>query len=151
MSAGRLVRIFLRPSARTPVREVAEVTALEGVGLDGDHAHGGKRQVTLLSVAGWAEACEALGAGALPPEGRRANLLVEGVDLHAALKRRLRVGSVEVEVLGETRPCQLMDDVQVGLMDALRPRLRAGVYGRIVRGGPLRVGDAVEVFEAAAT
>lgn len=143
---GRLARIFLRPSTRTPVREVAQVTALAGVGLDGDHAHGGKRQVTLLSIEGWAEACADLGGADLSPGGRRANLLVEGVDLGAAIGQRLRVGPIEVEVMGETKPCQLMDDVQVGLMDALKPRVRAGVYGKILTGGVLRPGDPVEVL-----
>ncbi len=143
---GRLVRIFLRPSTRTPVREVTEVTAVAGVGLEGDHNHGGKRHVTLLSVEGWAEACEALGGADLSPGGRRANLLVEGVDLAAAIGQRLRVGPMEVEVVGETKPCQLMDDVRLGLMDALKPRVRAGVYGRILVGGVLRPGDPVEVL-----
>ncbi len=144
MTTGRLVRIFLRPSTRTPVREVSEATAVAGVGLEGDHNHGGKRHVTLLSVEGWAEACDALGAD-LSPGGRRANLLVEGVDLGAAMGQRLRIGPIEVDVLGETKPCQLMDDVRVGLMDALRPRVRAGVYGKLLSGGVLRAGDPVEV------
>lgn len=145
------MKIFLRPSARAPVREVAEATAVAGVGLEGDHAHGGRRQVTLLSVEGWREACEALGGADLSPGARRANLRVEGVDLGASIGRRLRVGPAAVEVTGEAEPCQRMDDVQAGLMDALGPRVRAGVYGVLVSGGPLRPGDPVEVVAAAAT
>lgn len=143
---GRLLRIFLRPSARTPVREVTGALALAGQGLDGDHAHGGKRQVTLLTREGWAEALDALGApSTLSPGGRRANLVLEGVDLGALFGRRLRIGEVEVEVAGETKPCQLMDDVTPGLWEALKPRTRAGVFARILVGGTLRVGDRVEV------
>lgn len=139
---GKLVAIYLRPSARTPVREVAEASAQVGVGLEGDHAHGGKRQVTLLAREAWAAACGALGE-AVPPASRRANLLVEGVDLRASRGRRLRLGEVEVVVEGETRPCGLMDDARLGLRDALAPEWRGGVYGRIEVGGAVRVGDPV--------
>lgn len=147
---AKLLKIFLRPSSRTPVREVAEALAVTGVGLEGDHAHGGKRQVTLLTREGWEEACAALGAGALSPGGRRANLIVEGVDLAALMGGgRLKVGEVELQVARETKPCQLMDDVHLGLMDALKPRVRAGVYAEIVVGGAVRQGDRVEVLAAA--
>lgn len=146
-TTGKLLRIFLRPSARTPVREVSEAVAIEGQGLDGDHAHGGKRQVTLLSREGWEDALRELGAKpGLSPGGRRANLVVEGVDLSQVFGKRLRVGEVEVEVAGETRPCQLMDDVVDGLWTALKPRWRGGVFARIVTGGTVRAGDAVEVL-----
>jgi MOSC domain-containing protein YiiM len=147
---GKLLRIFLRPSTRTPVREVTEAVAVADQGLDGDHAHGGKRQVTLIAREGWAEAMAELGAD-VSPGGRRANLVVEGVDLGALLGRRLRVGQVEVELAGETRPCQLMDDVTPGLWQALKPRRRGGMFARILVGGTLRVGDAVEVLEPATT
>jgi MOSC domain-containing protein YiiM len=148
-STGRVLHIFLRPSTRTPVREVQEATAVAGVGLEGDHAHGGKRQVTLISRAGWEEACAVLGKTDVSPGGRRANIVVEGVDLHAALGKRLKLGAIEVQVHAETRPCQLMDDVALGLWDALKPRLRAGVYASILTGGTVRVGDPVEAPVAA--
>lgn len=146
---AKLLKIFLRPSSRTPVREVPQALAVAGVGLEGDHAHGGKRQVTLLSREGWEEACQALGT-ALSPGGRRANLIVEGVDLAALMHGgRLRIGETELKIARETKPCQLMDDVHLGLMDALKPRVRAGVYAEIVVGGTVRQGDPVEVLAAA--
>jgi MOSC domain-containing protein YiiM len=147
---GRIVHLYLRPSARTPVREVREALAVAGVGLEGDHNVGGKREVTVLSREGWEAACAAVGAPALSPGGRRANVVVEGVDLAGSIGKRLRLGPVEVAVRGETRPCQLMDDVHPGLMEALRPDRRAGVNGALLAGGTLRVGDEVEVLDAPA-
>jgi MOSC domain-containing protein YiiM len=145
---ARLLAIFLRPSSRTPVKRVQEAEAVAGQGLVGDHTKGGRRQVTLLSREAWAEACADLG---MPPceldaASRRANLLVEGVDV-TALRRGtlLRIGEVELQVEGETHPCQLMDDMHLGLWDALKPRQRGGHFARILVGGPLRVGDRVEV------
>lgn len=145
---ARLLAIYLRPSSRTPVRQVQTAEAVAGQGLEGDHTKGGRRQVTLLSREAWAEACAALGMAPceLDVASRRANLLVEGVDFTRLPRRtRLRIGPVELEVEGETHPCQLMDDMHLGLWDALKPRQRGGHFARILVGGTLRVGDAVAV------
>ena len=47
-STGTVMQVFLRPSARTPVRAVDAARAVAGLGLEGDHAGGGRRQITLL-------------------------------------------------------------------------------------------------------
>ena len=148
-SAGaRLERIFLRPSARTPVRAVAEATAFPGAGLEGDHAGGGNRQVTLLAAEAWEAACRDLGQ-ALDPGGRRANLLVRGLDLRRTVGQVIAIGDVRIRVIAELRPCRLMDDVAPGLQQALDPDMRGGVYGRVTAGGRVAVGDAVRVEETA--
>jgi MOSC domain-containing protein YiiM len=140
---GTLLAIHLRPGARVPVVTVARATAVADRGLDGDHAVGGRRQVTLLAAEAWRDACAELGR-ALDPAVRRANLLVDGVDLAAAIGGALAIGDVVIDVLGETRPCERMDDGgRLGLQAALRPARRGGVYGRIRAGGELRVGMAV--------
>lgn len=148
--SGQLVDIFLRPGARAPVRRVAQATAIAGQGLAGDHAGPGRREVTVLSLEAWRDACGELGQQ-VDPAVRRANLLVAGVDLAAAIGGRLCLGDVVVEVLGETRPCELLDDGgRIGLCAALRPHRRGGVHGRILRGGELRVGMACAAVSAAA-
>lgn len=145
MTTMRLEAIYVRPAARLPVRQVEAATAVAGVGLDGDHAGGGRRQVTLLSREAWDAACAEFGRP-LDPALRRANLLVSGVDLGACLGRTLRIGDVVIDVTGETRPCELMDqDGRVGLCAALRPEWRGGVFGTVRAGGTLRVGDACSV------
>jgi MOSC domain-containing protein YiiM len=139
---GRVTALYLRPSARTPVRSVPEVVAVAGRGLDGDHAGGGSRQVTLLDLGAWHRACAELERD-LEPGLRRANVVVEGLSLVGTRGLRLAVGECVVEVVGETAPCRLMDDAAFGLQTALRPEGRGGVYGRIVRSGRIRVGDPV--------
>lgn len=142
---GLLRAIHLRPGARIPVVRVDRADAVADQGLAGDHAVGGRRQVTLLAVEAWRDACAQLGRE-LDPALRRANLLVEGVDLSAVIGGTITIGAVVVEVLGETRPCELMDDGgRIGLMKALRPARRGGVFGRIRSGGELRVGMTVHV------
>ena len=141
--SGRVTRIFLRPSARTPVKQVEGTVAYPGAGLEGDHAGGGNRQVTLITEEGWRAACADLGRPELSPGLRRANIVVEGVDLGAAIGAVLEIGPCRIRVIAETRPCRLMDDAAPGLQRALDPDRRAGVYGRVIEGGPVRTGDMV--------
>ena len=106
-------------------------------------AQGGRRQISVLSEEGWAEACRELGRE-IDPSVRRANLLVRGVDLAARIHGQLQIGEVVIEVLGECRPCELLDqDGNEGLCNSLRANRRAGVIGQIVRGGELQVGMTV--------
>lgn len=145
-SNGTVRAIFLRPGARIPPVAVAQANAIAGRGLDGDHAGGGKRQITLLANEAWAQACRELGRD-LDPSTRRANVLVDGLDLAAAIGHTIAIGDVRIEVLGETRPCELMDDGgRTGLMRALQKDRRGGVYGRILVGGELRVGETCRVL-----
>lgn len=115
---------------------------IEARGIRGNADQGGRRQVTIVSREGWAEAEAEIGAD-VDPAGRRANLLVRGVDLRESRGRVLAVGATRIHVLGETRPCPRMEDAHPGLMEALGPDWRAGVFGQIVDGGTIRVGDSV--------
>lgn len=118
-----------------------------GQGLEGDHAGGGKRQITILSIESWRDACAELGRE-LSPAVRRANIVVAGVDLAASIGRSLRLGETVVDVLGETRPCELMDDDgRIGLDAALRPARRGGVFGSIRVSGDVKIGDEAELLE----
>jgi MOSC domain-containing protein YiiM len=143
---ARLLAIYLRPAARLPVRTVTRAVAIAGVGIDGDHARGGRRQITLLAREAWERACADFGA-AVPPEVRRANLFVEGIDLGACLGKSLQIGEVVVAVLRENRPCELLDGKdRIGLCAALRAERRAGVYGTITTGGVLEIGAPCRVL-----
>lgn len=118
--------------------------AVQGRGLDGDHAGGGRRQVTMLDEGRWRDVCTQLGT-TLDPGTRRANLVLDGVDLQGCCGRRLHIGAAVIEVLGETSPCGLMDRACQGLGEALAPDWRGGAYGRVLAGGEIRVGDVVVV------
>jgi MOSC domain-containing protein YiiM len=115
-----------------------------GTGLQGDQKRGRKRQVTLLAAEAWEAATAELGVDA-PPSRRRANVVIRGMDLAGTLGRQLRVGPVLIRVHGETDPCEMMDRVAPGLKDALTPHRRAGVFGAVIEGGAIAVGDTVTV------
>ena len=142
---GTLQGIAVRDASRAPMqeREQAEVT-VEG-GITGDYRGSGLRQVTFLSAAQWRETMQELGAD-LPWHTRRANLLIDGLDLPDAVGQQIRIGDCLFTIYGETEPCQRMEELQPGLQNTLGPDLRAGVWGKVVEGGTLRVGQAVELL-----
>ena len=74
---------------------------------------------------------------------RRANLLVEGVDLDFSRGRVLRIGDTRVRVFGEVRPCHQMDEACPGLQAALDPPWAGGAFGEVIAGGAITVGAPV--------
>ena len=144
---GRVVAMALRTAEGGPMREVEASTAPVDGWLDGDHGGSTKRGVTLISREAWEQVNAELGTD-LPWHTRRANVCVEGLTLLPLVGRRLRVGEVELEILDETRPCNLMDQLQPGLLAALIPEGRGGIYGRVCAGGRIAVGDTIEILPA---
>jgi MOSC domain-containing protein YiiM len=127
------------------MRLVEEASGPTDGWLEGDHGGSTKRGITFLDEALWQEVNEELGTD-LAWHTRRANVLVRGVDLAALQGRRIRVGELEVEIGGETLPCGQMREAHPGLERALELHARGGMYGRILDGGAIRIGDLIEVL-----
>lgn len=139
---GMLLGIAYRPTDGDPMIEVDACRLIAGRGIDLENRKPGKREVTLLSRTLWADACRELGVE-LPWWTRRANFLVEGVDLSAWVGKTLGIGAARIRIHGETKPCRLMDAQYPGLREALQPAWRGGATGEVLVGGTVRVGDAV--------
>ena len=146
MTQGKVLEIHIYSQPRSPATSLPEVEAMAGVGLRGDHPRKERRHLTLLSNEAWDQALAEMGDD-LPACTRRANLVVEGIDLRQTIGKRLLIGEVETLVLAETQPCDLMEQQRAGLRAALTPEMRGGVNGTIEVGGTIRVGDAVSVCE----
>ena len=144
-TAGTLVGIWTAPAPEAAPVAHAALDALAGVGLAGDRyalgtgsmGHGRPgMQVTLVD----GPTLERLGI--TPAEARR-NLVTTGVDLDALVGRDFTVGE-GVLLRGERRcePCAHL--ARVAGRDVLRPLVhRGGLRADVLRGGELRVGDAV--------
>ncbi len=143
-TVGILKGIAHRPTDGEPMREAREAVVLPGRGLEVENRKSGRREVTLLSAESWADVCREVGVS-LPWYARRANLLIAGMDLSTTIGRIIRVGAIEVRIHGESKPCNVMEAQQVGLRDALKPHCCGGVFGEVLAGGTIRVGDRVEV------
>lgn len=141
---GEVLSIALRGKDPREMREVHEaICAVDGV-LEGDPASSVDRGITLISSRQWRQVICELGVE-LPWWTRRANVLVDTDGLGGYIGQLLKIGDVEIQIAGETKPCGLMDRLHPGLRSALLPDCRGGVHGRIVKGGVLRVGEAVEL------
>jgi len=142
MEEGRLEAIWIKRVKRGPMDPVAEAKLVAGQGIEGNANQGGNRQVTLIEREVWEEIMRNLDAS-LSPAARRANLMVNGVRLAESHGRVLRVGSCRIQIYGETRPCDKLDDAFVGLKEALKPNWSGGVYGEVLDDGRIEVGDTV--------
>ena len=121
-----------------------------GRGLAGNADQGGRRQVTLLEEEVWAGLMAELGA-AVATAGRRANLVLRGVPLAGSRGRLLAIGACRLRILGETKPCERMDQAAPGLRRLMFPDWRGGAFAEVLVGGPIRVGDAAEWVTSPAT
>ena len=141
---GVLKSIAHRPTDGDPMVEATECSVIAGRGLTVETRKGGNRQVTLLSAESWADACRDLKAE--PPwTSRRANFLIEGVDLASGIGKTISIGSVRIRVHAETKPCDIMERQHAGLTKALVSSCRGGVYGEVLNDGAIRVGDTVTI------
>jgi MOSC domain-containing protein YiiM len=154
-SAGRLVAIHVAHHAGAPMESREAAVAVEGRGLEGDRYHtatghwspirrsGDGLTIVDGDVIDRVSRAHELGLG---PGDTRRNLTSRGIDLDAAIGRRLAIGPVEVRVVRRCEPCSYLD----GLLgrDVL-PHLvhLAGVRVDVLRGGTLRVGDVISVLD----
>jgi MOSC domain-containing protein YiiM len=108
----------------------------------------GNRQVTVLSKSGFDAACAKVGKE-LDWTTRRANLLVDGIELIEKTGNYLIIGNLVLEITGETTPCYRMDEQCDGLKEALKPDWRGGVTCRVIREGNIKLGDSVSMTDSA--
>ena len=140
---AKLENIWLKRAKGGPMDPVQAAALEAGTGLRGNANRGGRRQVTIISQARWAELMGALGAD-LSPGARRANLMVSGVDLEHSRGQVLRVGTTRLKINGETRPCEQMEEAHAGLQALMSERWGGGAFAEVLDGGEIRVGDPVE-------
>src|SRR5262249_48648476 len=115
-----------------------KVTAIVDKGFDGC-VHGraaSKRQVLLVDL-------ETLDAMDLSPGVVRENITTEGINVNGLpLGQRLRVGPALLEVAAVCTPCDQLEKIRPGLRREIFGR--RGMLCRVIEGGKISVGDAIE-------
>src|SRR5262245_43933669 len=119
---GTLQGIAVRDASRAPMKEQQHVEVTTTDGIVQDYRGTGLRQVTFLDIGQWQEVLNELGID-LPWYTRRANLLIAGIDLRAAVGWRLQIGACRFAIGGETTPCDRMDELHPGLRRVLTPHM----------------------------
>lgn len=143
---GKVVAIYVAPQEGAPVEPRRAVRAVPGRGLEGDRyftrsERKEAQDITIVATEDLAAAAAEHGLELGPGDHRR-NVVVQGVDLRAALGGRLRLGEVEVEVVRLNQPCRYLQGLAgKPVLEALVDR--AGIRGNILNEGTIAVGDTV--------
>jgi MOSC domain-containing protein YiiM len=143
---GEVTWIGIRPLRRAPLEVKTEVRVSPEQGLLGDH-YAGKyntnRQVTLIQAEHLLAIASFLGLPNLEPGQLRRNVVVRGLNLLALKDKRFRIGEALLEMTGACHPCSRMEEtLGPGGYNAVRGH--GGITARVLEGGLIRVGDAVQ-------
>ena len=154
--SGSLLHIHMSPAASAPMQSLAQATLTAGLGIAEDRyatrtgtyseRHHVDRQITLIEV----ESLEALWRDrgvALQAHEHRRNLTTRGVPLNHLVGQYFRVGDCVLYAGRLNVPCKYLENL-LG-KTVFRPLLnRSGVNARVIVGGDIRPGDAIEPVEA---
>ncbi len=141
---ANVANLFVAVERRKPMKAVDQAMAVRDRGFEGCiHArHGSKRQVLLVDS-------ETLAEFNLAPGMVRENITTVGLNIgDLRLEQRIVIGSAVLEVTIACEPCSRMDEIRIGLQEALKDR--RGVLCRVIQGGRIARGDTIEVRETAA-
>ena len=141
--AGRLDGIWVKRAHRGPMDARESGVLIAGKGLEGNVDRSSRRQVTTIEREVWEALMRETGSSA-PPSTRRANLMIGGISLADTRKRVLRIGAARLEIAGETKPCERMEEAVPGLRAAMYANWRGGAFAIVLTGGSIRVGDSVD-------
>ena len=141
----RLVGIAIREGKRKPMIKLDHAEISVDKGLENDfRGTPGKRQITVISEKVWNKVCVELSVS-LDWTVRRANLMVDDIDLENKTGSQIQMGNVILEITGETDPCCRMDEAYPGLKKALESNWRGGATCRVIRGGNITINDQVSI------
>ena len=140
MQEGSIASVQIAYQRRKPMHPLQQAQAIADMGLEGDrHAEkGSARQILIMDK-------ETLDEFGLTPGDVRENVTTLGLDLNSMQPGNvLFIGSeVTFEVTGYCEPCHRLDDIRLGLREALEGR--RGILATVINGGPIQVGDVVRV------
>ena len=141
--SGRVEAIYLATDHGAMPQEVPGAAAHPGKGLEGDRNFNDPESCDITLIE--AEAFDVLdaqhGFDMQPAESRR-QVLVRGVNLGEFIGHRFQLGEVECEGEERCEPCNHLAGL-VGTQAVLKGLLHTGLRASILRGGTIRVGDAV--------
>lgn len=145
---GQLLGIAIRHKKRGAMHQLdhASVTTTTGVAND-FRGKPSDRQVTVLTREGWLAACQEIDQ-TLPWLTRRANLYIEGIELHGSTGKYLHIGQLQLLITRETDPCSRMQEAHADLFGALAKAWRGGVCCRVVQDDAITAGDQVRLVDA---
>ena len=148
---GRVEWLGIRPQRRELVEEVQQIELSPQKGILGDHYSGqsGNRHVTLIQAEHLPVVAAMTGRDQLDPSILRRNIVVSGLNLLALKDQTVQIGGTVLQITGQCHPCSKME-IALGPGGYNAMRGHGGMTAKVIRGGQIRVGDAVTVLVATA-
>ncbi len=144
MSRGKVLAVCTSDRTGVPKHAIEAGTLRADWGLEGDaHAGNWHRQVSLLGAESIAKV---KAAGINVKHGAFAeNIVTEGLVLYALpVGTRMRLGDALCEITQIGKECHTHCAIYEITGDCVMPR--EGIFVRVLEGGTVRAGDAVEVL-----
>jgi len=140
---GEVAFVCVSEKKGTPKRAVSQAQLIAGHGLAGDaHAGPWHRQVSLLQEDD-IEFMRAKGLQ-LRPGAFGENLVVRGLSLEElGIGTVLAIGAAQLEITQIGKECHTRCAIYQKTGDCIMPR--AGLFARVLEGGPVKPGDSLEV------
>ena len=147
--SGKIKWIGIRPARRADLKSVSNAAVKIEEGLEGDHYKGKskKRQITIIQAEHLEVVAKLLDQTKIDPMLTRRNIVIEGINLIALKKAKIRIGDeVVLEVTGPCDPCSRMEEnLGKGGYNAMRGH--GGMCTKVIKNGNIQVGDAVVIYE----
>lgn len=143
--SGQVVAVCVSESKGMKKRDVGRALLVADHGIEGDaHAGPGDRQISLLAL----ESIDKMRAAGLDvgPGDFAENIAVKGLDLCALpIGTRLKIGrEIELEITRIGKVCHERCEIYFQAGDCVMPR--EGIFAIVHKGGPVNVGDPVQVL-----
>ncbi|MGQ9554566.1 MAG: MOSC domain-containing protein [Anaerolineae bacterium] len=141
---GEIVAVCLSEAKGIPKANIGSGLLRVDWGLEGDaHAGNWHRQVSLLALES-IEKMRALGLNVAPGSFAE-NITTRGLELFTLpIGTRLRLGNALVEVTQIGKVCHSRCAIYQQVGDCVMPR--EGIFVKVLEGGPVAIGDGVEVL-----
>jgi MOSC domain-containing protein YiiM len=142
---GKLISIFIGSQKGASKQSIASAELIPAHGVSGDHHAGTKphRQVSLFASETLWE-IQAAGIEVTADE-LSTNLLTEGIAIDTLTAgTKLQIGAALIEISEARKPCGSLTKIDKRLPKATY--LRCGQFGRVITGGVIHAGDAIEIL-----
>jgi MOSC domain-containing protein YiiM len=144
-ASGKLISIFIGSQKGASKQSIASAELIPAHGVSGDHHAGTKphRQISLFARETLQE-IQAAGID-VAAEELSTNLLTEGIAMDTlSAGTKLRIGAALIEISEARKPCGSLTKIDKRLPKATY--LRCGQFGRVITGGVIHAGDAIEIL-----
>lgn len=146
---GRIVAISISEKKGVQKSKVPQAELVADWGIEGDaHAANWHRQISLLaqeSIDKMKEKGFEVGPGAFAE-----NITTAGIEVCTLpIGTRLAIGECEVEITQIGKECHSRCNIYHLAGDCVMPR--EGVFARVLSGGTIAVGNAIEIIEGGAS